>query len=78
MQYLYRKATHLRRGQTSLGQLVDLVLNLLRSSLQPGRRRPLVRQGRLGDTLSTRVHASHLWTIKAIDSYWQDHRKPAI
>jgi len=60
--------TNLGRSQTSLGKLVHLILNLLRSSLQPGRRSSLVRQRGLRNSLTTGVHASHLYmtVVKAM------------
>jgi len=49
----------LRRRQTLLRELSDLVNDLGRRGLQPRGRRPPVRQGRLGDTLSLAVHTTH-------------------
>jgi len=49
----------LGRGQTLLGQLEDLVLDVIRRELEPGRHRATVRQSRLGNSLSGGVHATH-------------------
>jgi hypothetical protein len=44
--------TDLRRSQTLLGQLANMLVNFLRGDLQPLRRRSLVGEGTLGETLS--------------------------
>ena len=51
--------TNLRWGQTLLGQLEDLVLDLIRSELEPLGNTPPVWQSRLGNTLSWSVHTTH-------------------
>lgn len=43
--------TNLRRGQTLLGELADMLFNLGGGDLQPRWRAPLVRQSRWGHTL---------------------------
>ena len=51
--------TNLRWSQTLLGQLEDLVLDLIRSELEPlGNSSPVWQSG-LGDTLAWRVHTTH-------------------
>lgn len=49
----------LRRRHTLTGQLDNLLDNLLRRRLQPRRRAAAVRQRRLGDTLTLRMHTTH-------------------
>jgi hypothetical protein len=51
--------SNLGRGQTLLGKLAHMVLNISRADLQPRRRGPLVRNGGLGNTLTGCVHTSH-------------------
>lgn len=51
--------TNLRGGQTLLGELADVVLDVLGGDLEPRRRGTLVRASRLGHTLTTTVHATH-------------------
>jgi hypothetical protein len=51
--------TNLRGGQTLLGKLADVVLNISGRDLQPSRRRALVWEGSLGDTLSWCMHTTH-------------------
>lgn len=46
--------TDLRRGEALLGQAADVLADLLRSDLKPLRRSALVRQSRLGNTLTVR------------------------
>ena len=53
--------TNLRRGQTLLGELAHVVLNLGRGGLQPGRRGSLVRKRGLGNALTVRMHTTHLY-----------------
>jgi hypothetical protein len=52
--------TNLGRGQTLLGKLADLVLNVLGGNLGPRRWCALVRLGTLRDTLSWCMHTTHL------------------
>lgn len=49
----------LRRGETLLGHLGDLVDHLPRGDLKPRRRGPPVRLRRAGNTLPLAVHAPH-------------------
>jgi len=51
--------TNLRWGQTLLGELADMVDNLLRRGLQPRGGSPLVGEDGRGDTLSNTMHATH-------------------
>ena len=51
--------TDLRRGQSLLGQLEDLVLDIVRGQLEPIGDRSAIWQGGLGNTLSRCVHATH-------------------
>merc|ERR1719336_1264920 len=51
--------TDLGGGQTLLGQFVDLILDLVRSQLQPLGHGPPVGEGGLGDTLAWSVHTTH-------------------
>ena len=51
--------TDLRGGQTLLGQLEDLFLDLSGAQLQPSWNGTAVREGTLGDTLAWCVHATH-------------------
>jgi len=51
--------TDLGWGQAFLGQLVDLVLDIGRAQLEPGRNGATVWEGTLGDTLAWSVHATH-------------------
>ena len=48
--------TDLRRSKTLLGQVADLLLDGIGGGGQPGRRGPLVGEGRGGDTLSVRTN----------------------
>ena len=50
----------LGRGQTLLGQLADVLGNLRRGHLQPGRGTTAVRQRGAGHTLTRTIHATHL------------------
>ena len=52
--------THLRGGKALLGQLAHVLRDLLRGDLEPRGRAPLVGEGRLRDTLTSAVHATHL------------------
>lgn len=52
--------THLRGGKALLGQLAHVLGHLLGGDLEPRGRAPLVGEGRLGDTLTSAVHATHL------------------
>jgi len=54
-----KQDTNLRRGQTLLGELADMVLDVLSGELEPSRRCALVRHGTLRDTLSWSMHATH-------------------
>lgn len=47
--------TNLRWGQTLLGELADVVGDLLRGGLQPRGGSPLVGKDRAGNTLATRT-----------------------
>jgi hypothetical protein len=51
--------TNLRRGQTLLGKLANVLLDIGRSDFEPRRRSALVRLGTLGDTLSGSMHTTH-------------------
>ena len=51
--------TNLRRSQTLLGELADVVLNISGGDLKPRRGSALIRLGALGDTLSWCMHTSH-------------------
>ena len=51
--------TDLRWGQTLLGQLEDLVLDILGCELEPGGHCSAVGEGRLGNTLAWCVHTTH-------------------
>ena len=51
--------TNLGGGQTLLGKLADVFLNIGGRDLQPRRRRALVWEGSLGDTLSWCMHTTH-------------------
>lgn len=51
--------TDLGRRHTLLGKLADVLLNISGRGLEPGGGCTAVRAGRLGDTLSFAVHASH-------------------
>ena len=51
--------TDLRGSQPLLGQLVDLVLDLVRGQLQPLGHRASVWERRLGDSLAGSVHTTH-------------------
>jgi len=55
--------TNLGWSQTLLGQLEDLVLDLVTGDLQPLRNRPPVRKSRLADALSRCVHPTHTGAI---------------
>jgi hypothetical protein len=52
--------TNLRRSGTLLCQLADLVDNLFRSGLQPGRGVSAVGDGRGRNALAIAVHATHI------------------
>lgn len=52
--------TNLRRRSTLLGELADLVDDLVGGDLEPGRGGTRVRDRRAGDTLSVTVHATHV------------------
>ena len=52
--------TYLRGSETLLGQLVDLVLDVVAGELEPGGDRPSVGESTLGDTLAWCVHTTHL------------------
>jgi len=55
----------LRRSETLLGELRDVLDHLLRGNLQPLRGSSLVGQSRVGNTLTSTVHATHLgWFLK--------------
>ena len=58
--------TNLGGGQTLLGELEDLVLNLVRGQLQPLGHRASVGESRLGDTLPWSVHTTHLEILQLI------------
>ena len=49
----------LGRGQTLLGQLEDLLLDVVGGQLQPGGDCAAERQSRLGNTLARCVHTTH-------------------
>ena len=51
--------TDLGRRQTLLGQLEDLLLDVVGGQLQPGGDCAAERQSRLGNTLARCVHATH-------------------
>lgn len=51
--------TNLRRGQTLLGKLAYMFLDIGGRDLAPRRRSALVRQGTLRDTLSGSMHTTH-------------------
>ena len=51
--------TDLGRGHTLLGELEDLVLDILRGQLEPGGHSATVGEGRLGNTLARCVHTTH-------------------
>jgi hypothetical protein len=51
--------TNLRRSQTLLGELTDVVLNICVRDLKPRRGSALVGLGALGDTLSWCMHTTH-------------------
>jgi len=51
--------TNLRRGRAALGQLHDLLGNLVGSGLEPCRRLARVGHRRGADTLTLGVHATH-------------------
>merc|ERR1719245_2712099 len=51
--------TNLRGGQTLLGQLENVFLDLIGSQFQPVGNTTAVRQSRLGNTLSGSVHTNH-------------------
>ena len=46
-------------NQTTHGKLADVFLNIVGGDLEPRRRRALVWEGSLGDTLSWCVHTTH-------------------
>ena len=50
---------NLRRGQTLLGELEDLLLDVIRGQLEPGGNGAAEGQSRLGDTLARCVHTTH-------------------
>ena len=50
---------NLGRGQTLLGQLEDLLLDVVGGQLQPGGDCAAERQSRLGNTLARCVHTTH-------------------
>ena len=50
--------TDLRGGETLLGELEDVLADLLRGRLEPSRRGSLVGKRRGGDTLSRCVHSN--------------------
>jgi len=56
--------TNLGRGQTLLGKLANVFLNISGRDFQPRRRRALVRAGTLRDTLSGSMHTTHIAVIK--------------
>jgi hypothetical protein len=51
--------TNLRRGQTLLGELAHMLFHIGGRDFEPRRRRALVREGTLGDTLSGSMHTTH-------------------
>ena len=51
--------TDLGRGQTLLGQLEDLILDILGCELQPGGDCAAIGEGGLGNTLAWCVHSTH-------------------
>jgi len=51
--------TNLGRSQTLLGKLADLVLDIRRGNLEPGRGSALVRHGTLGNTLTGSMKTTH-------------------
>lgn len=51
--------TNLGGGQTLLGELANVVSDLLGGGLQPGRGSPLVGEDRPGDTLSIEKKLTH-------------------
>lgn len=55
--------TDLGGSSTLLGQLADLVDDLLRGGLEPRRRAAGVGDGRGGDTLALAVKATHLESV---------------
>ena len=50
---------NLRRSETLLGKLADVIFDICSRNLVPRRRRSLVREGTLGDTLSGSMHTTH-------------------
>ena len=58
--------SYLGGGETLLGQLVDLFLDLTAGQLQPGGDGSPVGEGTLGDTLAWCVHATHLDELNAL------------
>ena len=56
--------TNLGGGQTLLGELEDLVLNLVGGQLQPLGDRPPVGESGLGNTLARCVHTTHVDTLE--------------
>ena len=52
--------TDLGRGQALLGELEDLILDVLGGQLQPGGNRSAVGEGGLGNTLARCVHTTHV------------------
>jgi hypothetical protein len=52
--------TNLRGSQTLLGKLADMFFDFGGRGLEPRRRRALVREGTLGDTLSGSMHTTHV------------------
>lgn len=54
-----QNATDLRWSDTLTGKLADLLNNVLRGSLDPGRRSAAIRDSRLANTLSGSIHATH-------------------
>jgi hypothetical protein len=59
--------TNLRRSQTLLGELADVILDISGGDLKPRRRSALVRLGALGDTLSWCMHTTHAVEIENIE-----------
>ena len=58
--------SYLGGSKTLLGQLVDLVLDIIAGELEPGGDRPSVREGTLGDTLAWCVHTTHLGFLLSV------------
>ena len=55
----------LGRGQTLLGKLEDLVLDVVGGQLEPCGHGATVREGGLGDSLAGSVHATHGETLRS-------------